>query len=272
MEGILYKADLKLSPVYRYKKDPVIEISLTFIPVRGNSILGKTDLFTWKLADQKARRYFWILKNPPHSIVKAGFSLPPFFFQQNQRIRRSNETVKQNHQLNLIEQSGDKMNEEKFNDLKENQSSGKSDISSESETPKDNMGAVSTLRRAGDFFSAFWKTLLMLVIIIGAIFVGLYFNVDNKVIAIVVLAFGIISNFFAGLLAMVGLLPIIGPILVKILTLPFFWVLNGLGYLISVVAIKKGYSRDVVNTRVLTIILLVGVVIGYILGNLIPFR
>jgi hypothetical protein len=54
--------------------------------------------------------------------------------------------------------------------------------------------------------------------------------------------------------------------------MPFFWIVNGLGYFVSVIAIKKGYTKEMVRSRVLTLALLVGILIGYILGHLLPIR
>ena len=52
-----------------------------------------------------------------------------------------------------------------------------------------------------------------------------------------------------------------------ILSLPFIWLLNGVGYLVSVVAIRRGYSKDVLNYRIITITLLFGITFGYDLGK-----
>jgi len=68
------------------------------------------------------------------------------------------------------------------------------------------------------------------------------------------------------------MVPIIGPLIIKVLTIPFFWLLNGMGYFTSAVAIKKGYGKDVMTHRLITITLLIGIVLGYILGHLIPVR
>jgi len=64
----------------------------------------------------------------------------------------------------------------------------------------------------------------------------------------------------------------VGPILIKVLTIPFFWILNGLGYFVSIIAIRRGYTKEVVSSRVLTIALLVGITIGYILGQIVPLK
>lgn len=105
---------------------------------------------------------------------------------------------------------------------------------------------------------------------IGALaWLGLYLNVDKSVIAGSVVVIGILSNAFAWLVGMVALVPIIGPLIVKILSIGFIWLLNAVGYLVAFVAIRRGYSKDVLTYRGLTIALIVGIVIGFILGKLI---
>ena len=53
-----------------------------------------------------------------------------------------------------------------------------------------------------------------------------------------------------------------------ILSLLFIWLLNGVGYLVSVVAIRRGYSKDVLNYRIITVTLLFCITFGYVLGKL----
>ena len=110
----------------------------------------------------------------------------------------------------------------------------------------------------------------------GGIIVGilllLYFGVDNKIIALTTITIGLLTKAFAGLGAVIALIPIAGPLIIKVVTLPFFWLLNGLGYCVSIIAIKKGYNSEMINSRVLTIALLIGVLIGYIVGHIIPIR
>jgi hypothetical protein len=54
-----------------------------------------------------------------------------------------------------------------------------------------------------------------------------------------------------------------------VLSLPFLWLINGVGYVASIIAIKRGYSKDVLNYRVITITLLFGITFGYVLGKLV---
>ena len=120
-----------------------------------------------------------------------------------------------------------------------------------------------------DFILAFWKTITVWIIIGVFVAVALHYEIDKAVIGGVVVIFGLITQAFVGLVSIVALVPLIGPIVAKLLALPIFWMINALGYFVSLVAIKKGYSKDVLNYRVLTIVLLIGIVIGYIIGKLV---
>jgi len=119
-----------------------------------------------------------------------------------------------------------------------------------------------------DFFVAFWRTILIWFIIILFVVIALHFNIDKTVIGGVVVVFGILTQAFTGLIGILSLIPLIGPLIAKILALPLFWLINAFGYFVSIIAIRRGYSKDVINYRVLTIVLLVGIVIGFILGKL----
>lgn len=70
-------------------------------------------------------------------------------------------------------------------------------------------------------------------------------------------------------MGVIGLVPLIGPIIVKVLSFGFIWLLNAVGYLMSYIAIRRGYLRDVLTYRGLTMALLVGIVIGYIIAQFI---
>ncbi len=98
---------------------------------------------------------------------------------------------------------------------------------------------------------------------------GLHFNVDRRVIAGSVVVVGVLSNAFAWLAGVIALVPVIGPLIVKVLSVGFIWLLNAVGYLVAFVAIRRGYSKDVLTYRGLTIALIIGIVIGYVLGKLV---
>ena len=112
--------------------------------------------------------------------------------------------------------------------------------------------------------------MLPLWIAMGAmVWAGLYFNVDRSVIAGSVVAVGLISNAFAWMLGVIALVPVIGPLIVKVLSIGIIWLLNAVGYLVSYVAIRRGYSKDVLTYRGLTVAVIIGIVIGFVLGKLV---
>ena len=45
-----------------------------------------------------------------------------------------------------------------------------------------------------------------------------------------------------------------------------------MGWVVSAVAIKKGYVNELSKSRTITLALLVGIIIGYRLGNIIPLN
>ena len=118
-----------------------------------------------------------------------------------------------------------------------------------------------------------YKFHILLWVLIGvAVVVALEYGVDEKIVVFTTLVLGIFTQVFAGLGALIAMIPILGPILIKVVTIPFFWMINALGHGVSIVAIKKGYTDELVKSRVLTIALLIGIVLGYIMGNLIPLQ
>ena len=116
------------------------------------------------------------------------------------------------------------------------------------------------------------KTISTIMVIAVFVYLMLKLEWDVRAITIITLVVGYITNVFAGLSILTASIPIIGPIVVKLFAIPFFWILNLTGYFTSLVAIKKGYGKTVMSHRIITITLLTGILIGYILGYLIPVR
>ena len=113
-----------------------------------------------------------------------------------------------------------------------------------------------------------WRIMLPILFILAAlVYVGYRYQIDHKVILGSTVLIGLLSGAFAWLVGILGLIPIIGPILVKILSIGFIWLLHAVGYVISYIAIKRGYSKDVLTYRGLTIALIIGIVIGYIIAQ-----
>lgn len=123
-----------------------------------------------------------------------------------------------------------------------------------------------------EFLRQHRKTILLWSLILLIVVVALLSGVDKKVVVFGTLVVGMFTQAFTGLAALLVLIPWIGPLLVKILSLPFFWLLNALGYFVGVVAIKRGYGKEFASSRMVTMTLLAGIIIGYILGHLLPLR
>ena len=113
-----------------------------------------------------------------------------------------------------------------------------------------------------------WKVMVLLwLVILGLTWWALEERVNVSVIAGSVVVVGLISNAFAWLLGVIALVPIIGPLIVKVLSIGFIWLLNAVGYLVSFIAIKRGYSKDVLTYRGLTVAVIIGIIIGFVIGK-----
>ena len=107
------------------------------------------------------------------------------------------------------------------------------------------------------------------VAIVGLAWWAAQEHVNTAVIAGSVVVVGLITNAFAWLLGVIALVPLVGPFIVKLLTLGFVLLVNIVGAIVSFVASRRGYANEVMTSRGLTIAVLIGVVIGYVLGKLI---
>ena len=116
------------------------------------------------------------------------------------------------------------------------------------------------------------KKFIVWVLIGGLISVALYYGIDKKLIVFLAFIIGVFTEIFAGIGILVAAIPVIGPMIIKIVSIPIFWILNALGTLVSGLAIKKGYATELARGRIMTLALLIGMIIGYIIGNLIPLQ
>ena len=117
---------------------------------------------------------------------------------------------------------------------------------------------------------SYGKSILLGFLLITAIGIALYYGIDKKIIVLTAFIIGVFTELFVGVVALVAAIPLIGPMVIKIVSIPIFWILNALGTLVSGIAIKKGYATELAKGRIMTLALLIGMIIGYIIGNLIP--
>jgi hypothetical protein len=127
--------------------------------------------------------------------------------------------------------------------------------------------------RTANFFLDTKKMIFVWGVLVLMVTLGILFEWNRNLVGGVVLLFGIVSSAFswlaAGLLGAVGMIPFVGPFLVSILSSSLLWVINALGYFVSVVAIKAGHGKAVLNYRLMVIVFLTGLVTGYVIARLI---
>ena len=116
------------------------------------------------------------------------------------------------------------------------------------------------------------KTIITLIIIMAMTYCMLRFNWDIRLITLITLFVTYTTNLIAGIASLISLIPIIGPLIVKIFSIPLLWFVNSLGYISSIYAIKRGYGKEIILHRIVIIMFIIGIVLGYILGHLIPVR
>lgn len=124
------------------------------------------------------------------------------------------------------------------------------------------------MNRIMSFFKAYWRIFLYFGIIMLLIWIAFLLHIDRRVIAFSVIIIGFITQLFTEMLGIIALIPILGPVLVKVISLPFIIIINGLGYIVTFFAFRKGYKVEVAKSKMFTTAMLIGVVLGFILGKL----
>lgn len=120
-----------------------------------------------------------------------------------------------------------------------------------------------------------WKILFwgILFSLIGAALVyGPEYGINQRIVVLITVVLGIFTQVFTGITSLIALIPFFGPFILKVISIPVFYILNAVGWIVSGVAIKKGYVNELSKSRTVTLALLIGIIIGYILGNLIPLE
>ena len=120
-----------------------------------------------------------------------------------------------------------------------------------------------------------WKFLIWGVLLISislALTYGNEYGINQRIVILATLVLGIFTQVFSGITSLIALIPFFGPFILKVISIPVFYFLNAMGWVVSAVAIKKGYANELSKSRIITLALLVGIIIGYILGNIIPLN
>ena len=119
-------------------------------------------------------------------------------------------------------------------------------------------------------FNLYYRKIILWILLTTAFIFSTNYGIDKKIIVFIAFVISVFTEVFVGLSALVATIPIVGPMIIKIVTIPVFWIFNAMGTLVSGLAIKKGYATELARGRVLTLALLVGTILGYIIGNLVP--
>ena len=120
-----------------------------------------------------------------------------------------------------------------------------------------------------------WKILFWIILfslIATAFIYGPEYGIDQKFVVFTTVVLGIFTQVFAGITSLVALIPFFGPFIIKVISIPIFYILNAVGWIVSGIAIKKGYVNELSKSRTVTLALLIGIIIGYILGTVIPLE
>ena len=119
-------------------------------------------------------------------------------------------------------------------------------------------------------FNLYYRKIIFWILLTIAFIFSTNYGIDKKIIVFIAFVISVFTEVFVGLSALVATIPIVGPMIIKIVTIPVFWIFNAMGTLVSGLAIRKGYATELTRGRVLTLALLVGTILGYIIGNLVP--
>lgn len=116
------------------------------------------------------------------------------------------------------------------------------------------------------------KLLLLWLILFLIIILAFKFHIDKKITASLVILYGLITPVFYGIISVFGVwlaaVPWIGPLIIKIISVPVFWMLHSAAYLGSLIFVAKGESKKAIDARVITLVFLVGFLLGYIIGKI----
>ena len=118
-----------------------------------------------------------------------------------------------------------------------------------------------------------WKIVLWILLFTTICLVfsyGKQYGINERIIILATLVLGVFTQIFTGITSLIAIIPFFGPFILKVVSIPIFYFLNALGWVVSAIAIKKGYVNELSRSRTVTFALLVGIIIGYILGNIIP--
>lgn len=111
------------------------------------------------------------------------------------------------------------------------------------------------------------RVTILIVVSAAVIVAGIYFKWHKGLVAGVLFLFGMVSQAWGSLLGLIGSIPGVGWIIVKFLALPLILIINGVGNMVAFLAIKMGYKKEILDTKLLTWSFALGAMLGFIIGK-----
>ena len=108
--------------------------------------------------------------------------------------------------------------------------------------------------RFKSLFNLYYKKIIFWILLTTAFIFSTNYGIDKKIIVFIAFVISVFTEVFVGMSALVATIPVVGPMIIKIVTIPVFWIFNAMGTLVSGLAIKKGYATELARGRVLTLL------------------
>ena len=124
-------------------------------------------------------------------------------------------------------------------------------------------------KRISETIKDSWKILLALLLLLVFVYVSQHYGLDKEITVIVVIFLGYVTQLFSVLVGFIAAIPVIGPPIANIISLPFIFIVNAVAYLVTFFSLRKGYAKELLGSRVLVTAFLVGLILGYALGKVI---
>lgn len=125
------------------------------------------------------------------------------------------------------------------------------------------------IKRIQGVFRNNWKILCVLLFLLVFVFLAQRYGLDKEITVFVVIFLGYVTQLFSVLVGFIAAIPVIGPPIANLISIPFIFIVNAVAYLVTFFSLRKGYAKEILGSRVLVTAFLVGLIIGYALGKVI---
>ncbi|MBI4651119.1 hypothetical protein HY745_07530 [Candidatus Desantisbacteria bacterium] len=121
-------------------------------------------------------------------------------------------------------------------------------------------------------FKKIIKILILWIVLIIIILIAVKFHLNKKITTSLIILYGLITPVFTGIISTLGIwisaVPWIGPFIIKLISLPLVWLINGIAYLGSIFFVARGETKKAIDARILGTFFLIGFLLGYVLGKI----